>query len=127
MVTKNSDHICIHHSRCYNTPICYPLILIDQRISPPKQKETCQKTTTIAALTLKIAGERVNERSMPNASFQTKAKDDICATTTWSRYGITLLGGKGTESSSVNLNYSRGMFIRANQTLYIVDNGNSGS
>ena len=32
---SNSDHICIHHSRCNNHPICYPLTMINENICPP--------------------------------------------------------------------------------------------
>ncbi|CAF2961529.1 unnamed protein product [Rotaria sp. Silwood2] len=30
-----SDHICIHHPRCHNHPVCYPVSMIDQQICPP--------------------------------------------------------------------------------------------
>ncbi|CAF4097439.1 unnamed protein product [Rotaria sp. Silwood2] len=30
------NHICVHHSRCFVHPVCYPLSMMDQAICPPK-------------------------------------------------------------------------------------------
>jgi hypothetical protein len=32
---QNSGYICVRHSQCGSTPLCYPLLLIDQRLCPP--------------------------------------------------------------------------------------------
>lgn len=37
---ERSDHICIHHSKCSSTPVCYPLAMIDQRLCPSVPSNT---------------------------------------------------------------------------------------
>jgi hypothetical protein len=34
------DHICVHHPRCYDRPVCYPLSKAHQQICPPIISET---------------------------------------------------------------------------------------
>ena len=29
------DHICVHHHRCSNDPVCYPLSMMNENICPP--------------------------------------------------------------------------------------------
>lgn len=28
------DHICVHHPRCNNAPVCYPVSMMDKSICP---------------------------------------------------------------------------------------------
>ena len=37
---SNADYICVHHRRCSDSPMCYPLSMINENTCPPRA--TCK-------------------------------------------------------------------------------------
>lgn len=51
---ENPGYICVHHPRCHNVPVCYPLSMIDQRLCPPKKSKKNISKTTVNFSPLKV-------------------------------------------------------------------------
>ncbi|CAF2525481.1 unnamed protein product [Rotaria sp. Silwood2] len=47
------NHTCIHHPRCHNLPLCYPLLMSNQQMCPQTTKVTTMTTTSIRTTTTK--------------------------------------------------------------------------
>ena len=62
---------------------------------------------------------------LASPSASEKPADNICATATWSKQGITV-AGNGTQGAAYNrLCYPDGIFIGKNQTVYVADTDNN--
>lgn len=51
--------------------------------------------------------------------------DGICATATWNQKGVTVAGGYGWGNGLNQLNFPAGIFVDANQNIYIADTNNA--
>nr|BAJ99140.1 predicted protein [Hordeum vulgare subsp. vulgare] len=143
---EQPDHVCVRHPRCQNQPVCYPLQMIDQRVCPPPTNipvDTTTPLTTTPEITMTTTAPFTETTMTTTVSFtettmtttiqttttpsaSVKPADNICATATWSKQGITVAGGGGTYGSAYNrLNYPDGIFIGKNQTVYVADTDNN--
>ena len=50
---EKSDHICVHHPRCQDRPVCYPLPMIDQRICPPPNSKRTNLQSHVETIKLR--------------------------------------------------------------------------
>ncbi|CAF2027457.1 unnamed protein product [Rotaria magnacalcarata] len=90
------DHICVNHSRCHSTPLCYPIDMTLQIFCPPIPSMTTPPPPVIP-------------------------DDGICASATWNQNGVTVAGGNGRGSSLDQLNEPLGLFVDEDAAVYVAD------
>ncbi|CAF1405611.1 unnamed protein product [Adineta ricciae] len=93
------DHICVHHSRCNNHPICYPLSLMSEDICPPQSNNTTTMTTTTAV--------EVTTRKMK--------------WNRWKQNAITVAGGYEEGNELYQLRDPHAIVVDKDKNIYITD------
>ncbi|CAF1271496.1 unnamed protein product [Rotaria sordida] len=103
-----SNHICVHHPRCHNLPVCYPVSMTGQEICPPI---TMTDTTTAIPTT---ATTNTQQLVIPNIPINAR----------WAQNGITVAGGRGYGNAINQLYGPEGLFVDDDQTMIIADGYN---
>ncbi|CAF3351478.1 unnamed protein product [Rotaria sp. Silwood2] len=90
------EHRCIHHPRCHDKPVCYPVPSFNRHVCPPMAKWTPLRGSSI----------------------------DIRENARWQQRGIIVAGGNG-EGNRTNQFYNpEGLFVDDEETVYVADSYN---
>ncbi|CAF3483047.1 unnamed protein product [Rotaria socialis] len=102
---NQSDHQCVHHPQCQDSPVCYPIPTFNQQFCPP----TLTTTTTTTA---------------PTTTIQQSAIPNITGNATSVRNGVTVAGGIGSGNATNQLHLPSGLVVDDDQTVIIADTWN---
>ncbi|CAF1483211.1 unnamed protein product, partial [Rotaria sordida] len=110
---------CVHHPRCHNLPVCYPIPSFNQKLCPPI-------TTTNTTMTTISSTEPIMTIPITTTTVSSSVTHDkgICATATWAQNGQTVAGGNGSGSELNQFDRPFGLFVDENQTIYVADRSN---
>ncbi|CAM4965823.1 unnamed protein product [Rotaria socialis] len=97
------NHVCVHHPDCQDLPLCYPLSMTSHELCPTISSTTTTTTTY---------------------SPPPESDNKLCLTATWATNGITVAGGKGFGHELDQLADPYGIFLDANDTIYVADRSN---
>ncbi|CAF2752269.1 unnamed protein product [Rotaria sp. Silwood2] len=105
-------YICVKHSRCHTSPLCYPMHMTTQSICP-----------TISTTSINI---KFKTRSFCFCFIAVSPipDDGICENATWNTNGITMAGGNGSGSELNQLQFPSGIFLDDDSNLYVADGFN---
>ncbi|CAF1242507.1 unnamed protein product [Rotaria magnacalcarata] len=111
-----SDHICVHHPRCHERPLCFPVSMMDAKLCPPMNVANTTSSTAMPTTTQKPAFVPLRASTieiLPNAQ--------------WKQNGITLteqyLLVNGTNNTN-GIFAPMGVFVDDEQTVYVTDPNN---
>ncbi|CAF1400103.1 unnamed protein product [Rotaria sordida] len=132
----NPEHRCVHHPRCQNKPVCYPVPSFNQYLCPPKATNatittTLSTTTTATATTTTVTATITTATATTTITTQQPlwtplrgSPIDIPEDAHWEQRGVTVAGGNG-EGNGTNQFYNPdGLFVDDEETLYIADQRN---
>ncbi|CAF1550727.1 unnamed protein product, partial [Adineta ricciae] len=136
-VCSEPDHICVHHSRCNENPVCYPLSMTNQTICPPlaiktKFLESKDNVETVAGGN--DFGSELNQFKYCHGFFIDKNKNMYI--TDWGNHrilkwkpnekqGQVIAGGYGEGYEINQLTKPTGViFDQGSNSLIIFDEGN---
>ncbi|CAF0799473.1 unnamed protein product [Adineta ricciae] len=100
---SDSDHICVHHTRCADHPVCYPLAMAEQDLCPSMQSVKSTTTTSTSTVT-------TMNSVMPGMKFE--------------QHGTIVAGGKGGGESLDQLSVPIHIFVDEKKTMFITDEWN---
>ncbi|CAM4949627.1 unnamed protein product [Rotaria socialis] len=102
------DHICIHHPRCFDGPMCYPLSKTKEDICPSIIMTT--STTTMSTSTTTLTPKPI---------------DGICENAAWSTNGTSVAGRSDGLGSALDRLYGPwGLYVDDNEVVYVADSKN---
>ncbi|CAF0914802.1 unnamed protein product [Rotaria sordida] len=142
-VCYQPGHVCVHHSRCFNHPVCYPLSMTEP-ICPPipslplRPGDGICANATWAKNATTIAGgngqgSQLNQFDRPHGLFLDDNQNLYVADSVndrivkWGRNvssGQLVAGGNGRGNDSNQLNFPLDVSVDTNGTMYISDRGN---
>ncbi|CAF1140781.1 unnamed protein product [Adineta ricciae] len=93
------DHICVHHRRCSNSPVCYPMSMVNENICPPISNGTNETTTIIPP-----------DTTTKRVQFKR-----------WKQNATTVAGGHGQGDEFNQLDHPEGISIDQNKNIFIAD------
>ncbi|CAF1342316.1 unnamed protein product [Rotaria sordida] len=90
-----SNHRCVHHPRCNNLPVCYPVPSFNQQLCPPIPVHPLRGSAT-----------------------------DIHPNARWEQNGATVTGGNEQGHDTDQFHTPLGLFVDDEQTIYVADYSN---
>ncbi|CAF1377009.1 unnamed protein product [Rotaria sordida] len=109
-VCHEPNHRCVHHPRCRNLPVCYPIPSFNQQLCPPiAPMHTTTSTTTTTT----------------NSIQQLRMIPNIPVNAQWRKNAVTVAGGLQHGGAINQLQNPHGIFVDDDQTMIIADWGNA--
>ncbi|CAF1373451.1 unnamed protein product, partial [Rotaria sordida] len=120
------EYTCVHHPRCHNLPVCYPIRMMDQGICPPipMTKTTTKTTTAILTTTTPIMTTTPVTITTTKTTTQQLVIPSIPVNASWAQNEVTVAGGYGWGSDTNQFFWPEGLFVDDDQTTIIADWGN---
>ncbi|CAF1315679.1 unnamed protein product [Rotaria sordida] len=118
------EHICVHHPRCHNLPVCYPVSMISQQICPPVTTPNVTITTAMPISTITIAKDTNQEFACFIPVPLRTSATFIPSNATWIQNGISVARGNGRGTEINQFAYPLGIYVDDVQTVYVADQYN---
>ncbi|CAF1004503.1 unnamed protein product, partial [Rotaria sordida] len=106
---REPNHRCVHHPRCHNLPVCYPVPSFNRQLCPPRA--TMNTSTTTSMPTTTTTARTTQQLVIPNIPVDAR----------WKQNGVTVAGGHGGGSGTNQLNNPYGLFVDDDQMMIIAD------
>ncbi|CAF1060851.1 unnamed protein product [Rotaria sordida] len=101
---------CVHHPRCHDLPVCYPVPSFNRQLCPPISITNTTTATTIPTKTTTTT--TTQQLVIPNISVNA----------TWAQNGITVAGGRDQGSATNQLSWPFDLLVDDDdQTMIITD------
>ncbi|CAF4418334.1 unnamed protein product, partial [Rotaria magnacalcarata] len=115
-ICNDPEHRCVHHPRCHNNPVCYPIPSFNRQLCPlaPTTSITITittTTTTSAAAAATTTTARMTTTTTTKASTQQLAIPNIPVNAQWSQNGTIVAGGNAEGNATNQLFYPHGLFV----------------
>ncbi|CAF0908801.1 unnamed protein product [Rotaria sordida] len=105
------NHRCVHHPRCRNLPICYPI--------PSFNKQLCPLTATMNNTT--ISTIPITSATTTTTATQQLGNHRVLKWVEGAKQGIVVAGGQGYGNGFGQSSYPKGIVVDQLGTVYVAD------
>ncbi|CAF0907891.1 unnamed protein product [Rotaria sordida] len=115
---REPNHRCVHHHRCHNLPVCYPVPSFNRQLCP---LIATMNTTTASTITTTMPTTTTTQQPF----YPLRGSSiDIHPNARWQQNGITVAGGNREGNGINQLSEPLGLYVDDDQTIYVADTSN---